>query len=70
MKIYRQWHGEGKDANGNYGVIDPECLFIDLVKPEPLCRRGVHIVNIQTLWFESSIPIMVYTRGIGPSNPL
>lgn len=64
IKLYRQWHGE----NGTF--TDDGCFFIDLVKPEPLRRRGVHIVNIQTLWFESSLPIMVYTRTPGASNPL
>ena len=45
------------------------CFYIDLVRPEPLRQKGVHIVSIQILNCDSSIPIAVYPIG-GNSYPM
>lgn len=45
------------------------CFYIDLVRPEPLRQKGVHIVSIQILNCDSSVPIAVYPIG-GNSYPM
>ncbi len=48
IKISRVW-GTKKNS-----------FFVDLVRPQPLRRNGVHIVSAQVMWCDSQIPIMVY----------
>ena len=70
IRVSRVWHGEGTKEENNtrvYGLTDPECYFVDIVRPPELQKTGVHIISIQILWFEASLPILVYAKDPGNS---